>query len=697
MKFFLIILFTITYSIDLNECNNTKSILSPNKLIKNNDFLYGSTSGGLFTYDMKNKGFLKDNIPIFCDELVQFDQFNNEDFWFLCRNGVLYNSSNLMINHLDVNMAIDFIIHDHSIFVLYEDESAYGIMKFNFSNNDIVFEDYYQGFTYSYSEEFISISILENDLFLLTDEGIYLGDINSDLKLPSSWSFINHLGSPLDFFLNQDRLLLIFNNYLNIINKEDFSTINTIDFDLGDYIDFSIHDDSLYLLGTEKIIFLNNAIEIINEYIYDFEPAKSLLVNEDIYIGIKDQGFWALSDNQIAKCSPNTLLSNDIEAITYSDEKLYGVNRNGVFIIREDNVITNLLSDQENSSYLDETNSSECDFFNGVQLDYIPGSKISSSIALNNKKIYIPNSGILPDENSNQGGLIILDVENFIVDDIIGTSELDGLGGIYFQDIDDSYMTINQVKIDSNERLWVVNPYAEHNNEILAYYDFQEETWGHIESPDEKSYLPQEIALDQWGRIWVAFRNEPIINSNTIYSNGGVKLVTPSGVWLDVQNLESLPGDDPNVNVWSIDFGHFQGNDILWVLSSNGVQGYSISGTRIDPIYPIDFFTNIPFVKGDKIRVDAQNNVWITTSHSGVRVIKNDISFWPSEEGFTVSNSEILSNVVRDIAFNKNEGIAYLATDSGLSMLGIPFEENRSNSKVGVSPYPFIVNNFQTL
>ena len=112
MKFFLIIIFTFTYSIDLNEWSNTKSILSPNKLIKNNDFLYGATPGGLFTYDMTNKDFLKDNIPIFCDELVQFEQFNNEDFWFLCRNGILYSSSNLMINHLEISMAIDFIIHN---------------------------------------------------------------------------------------------------------------------------------------------------------------------------------------------------------------------------------------------------------------------------------------------------------------------------------------------------------------------------------------------------------------------------------------------------------------------------------------------------------------------------------------------------------------------------------------------------------
>ena len=252
-------------------------------------------------------------------------------------------------------------------------------------------------------------------------------------------------------------------------------------------------------------------------------------------------------------------------------------------------------------------------------------------------------------------------------------------------------MTINQVKADDYGKIWIVNPYAEHSDKILVYHDLEDDSWGHIISPDQESYLPQEIAFDKWGRIWIAFRDEPRINSDETYSNGGIKLVTQSGVWLDVDNLSSLPGDDSNVNIWSIDFGEFEGNDILWVLSSNEVQGYSINGARIDPIYPIDFFTNIPFIKGDKIRVDAQNNVWITTSHSGVRVIKNDISFWPSSDGLTSENSKILSDVVRDIAFDDNEGIAFLATDKGISILGIPFKENKKNTAVGVSPNPFIV------
>ena len=80
-----------------------------------------------------------------------------------------------------------------------------------------------------------------------------------------------------------------------------------------------------------------------------------------------------------------------------------------------------------------------------------------------------------------------------------------------------------------------------------------------------------------------------------------------------------MPGNDENVSVWSINFSNFQGNEILWVLTSSGVQGYSISPSlngdffnddfsddylfRIDEIYPLDFLQTFHFLKGIKLKL----------------------------------------------------------------------------------------------
>ena len=39
----------------------------------------------------------------------------------------------------------------------------------------------------------------------------------------------------------------------------------------------------------------------------------------------------------------------------------------------------------------------------------------------------------------------------------------------------------------------IAKTYFEHTNNILAYFDSSDDSWGYIESPDEISYLPQEL------------------------------------------------------------------------------------------------------------------------------------------------------------------------------------------------------------
>ena len=89
--------------------------------------------------------------------------------------------------------------------------------------------------------------------------------------------------------------------------------------------------------------------------------------------------------------------------------------------------------------------------------------------------------------------------------------------------------------------------------------------------------------------------------------------------------------------------------------------------------------------------IDSQNNKWIIT-HQGVWVIQESTEFWPSEDGLNAKNSGLLSDVVYDIAFDDNQGLAYLATDKGISILQIPFSSNPTKKEsMYLSPNPFII------
>ena len=696
------------FNLNLNQWKNISTDLSPNHLVKVEENLYGSGKGGFFIYDLESNEFTLNNHN-HCLEVASILSDQNDNLWVLCENGTIYKqNSNLIINHLNINQAIDFIIVEESIYVIYKNDNVYGIADFSFNSNSLIYNDYYESFTENIYEEFKSITVLNNYIYLLTDNGFYYADIDSNLKLPNNWNTLDDINIPEDICSFDNKLIFINTNLLQVFNvgvDSVFTLIESINFELGDFVTQSSNSSVLSVLGNDKIVTFDSDFDILAEYEGDFSNATCIYPESSkVYLGVVDQGFWIV-DQSIQKCAPNCPMTFDIEALYFSDKKLYGVSRDGVFVYVQDDFF-NLLSNRNQNNYLMSDYINDCNLFNAHQLSYIPGSKVSSSIISYNNEIFIPNSGIVPNESEQRGGLITINENDFTVDNIVGESQLEGLNGIYDSNTN-NYLTINQIKKDNLNRIWVVNPYAEQSGHILSVVNPEDKSWSNIQAPDNQSYLPQEITFDSNGLGWVAFRYETKLVNSDIYSNGGLKIVTPNGDWYLVENLEALPGNDDNVSVWSINFSNFQGNEILWVLTSNGVQGYSISPSlngnffnddfsddylyKIDEIYPLDFFTNISFSKGDKIKIDPQNNIWITTSHSGIYVIKNNIEFWPNSEGINVENSDILSNVVRDVAFDSENGIAYIATNKGLSQLGIPFEENQNNNNVGISPNPFVI------
>ena len=234
----------------------------------------------------------------------------------------------------------------------------------------------------------------------------------------------------------------------------------------------------------------------------------------------------------------------------------------------------------------------------------------------------------------------------------------------------------------------------------------EDESWSHVQIPDTNSFRPQTITFDQLNRAWLGFAFE----TNEInYSMGGIKVFKYSNInfdpnssdWISIINPTFLPGGDSQASVWSLVFDQM---NFLWVMNEKGIQGYEVSGLNeitIDPIQKyadeydkivqIDFLTHLSYSKGNRIRVDSQNNKWIIT-HQGIWVIQESMVFWPSEEGLNSDNSGLLSDIVYDVAFDNDKGLAYLATDKGISVLQIPFADNPSKKQsMYLSPNPFII------
>jgi len=428
---------------------------------------------------------------------------------------------------------------------------------------------------------------------------------------------------------------------------------------------------------------------------------------DDVVIGLDNHGFL-VCDLNTELCEhyvPNTPAYNQFQAITVLGNHSVAALRNdplgmaerwGGVAIWNDGVFSHVLPEEYCASF--PLIAGPHNHFEGDLIQYHPGSKPPWSIVETVRgTLMFTNSGITPSTPGYRGGVIEVDpqsLETTVYDTTAGI--LDGLFGVYYEGWTNSYLTVHQITRDPLDNIWVVNPYSEQYNHTAAVQTASAAEWVHVTADDYFYYLPQEVAFDGNGRAWFGYRRALNYDQDELFSAGGVRVLDYHD---NIRNVAQHQWHDVNVdlpgsNVWSLTIDQ-QG--MLWVLTDGGVQGYIVypSGDlfQSSPIYPQDFFGYIPFRQGDHIRVDSQNNKWIVTRHSGVRVIKENTGFWPTEEGFTSENSPLLSNIVNDIAFDDSAGVAYLATDLGISILKLPFQSQKAESvtELAFSPNPFYI------
>ncbi len=284
------------------------------------------------------------------------------------------------------------------------------------------------------------------------------------------------------------------------------------------------------------------------------------------------------------------------------------------------------------------------------------------------------------------GGILRLnfdDVGGYVTYDTTG-GRLNGLAG-------DGFITIRHMARDRQGNVWIANPYGELTDNSLAVLQ-TDGSWARFSTGESNNFLnrmPTEIAFDSQDRVWIA--SQVVVSRNSF---GGIAVLDHGPSLEDKSDDQwrqlsvKLEADDSNT-VWSLVFDH---NGILWTVSPQGVMGFEVEADlklrRFINFGPL--LSDIPFVEGSKIRVDAQNNKWISTPTDGVWVLLDNTTFWPSVEGINSRNSRLASDEILDIVLDDEEGVAYIATAKGISSLKIPFREELADySGMVIFPSPY--------
>lgn len=589
------------------------------------------------------------------------------------------------IDHLEIDAVHDITINTDVVFAVYQSGLQYGILDFRFDASNLpYFQNHYSHFPQQVTMIY-DIDIYGNSIFLTTDSGLFSANFTEDvLSSASSWTEIAPQVDAVQFIPGIVPVLVT-SSSIWILNQSDNwqQVYGSLSGDILD-ADFDQNEGIYSVLTNYNYYEFSTSLQLLPEYPFHVPDVSDFrcYTRADGFtaIGLENKGFLILDQVDLTHQFhvPNTLAANNYTAITVSPTGwLGGAGKDaGVFFL-DGNQVTNYLSTTIAASYfLDDENP---DNFTAVSLAYAIGSNAPWSIHFSNiGHLIFSNSGMPPSEPGFRGGVVEIDpvTYQYSVYDTTG-GILDGLNGMYNQSWNNRYITTNQMTKDASGNLWVANPYSETYNHIAAIQMADGQTWTHVTGPDLSSHLPNEIAFDLQGRAWFALEEALPINDNIDeYADGGLRVVNTAGtlfnedddVWIDIINQEILP--DPSV--WSIDIDQ---NNVIWVLTSNGVQGYTDQmtemGIQLQPVSDEVYLTHLPLYKGDHIRVDSDNTKWITTRHSGVFAIREDLSFWPDENGLKTENCGILSDNVFDVAFDEENDIIYFATDKGISGLTI--------------------------
>ena len=510
-----------------------------------------------------------------------------------------------------------------------------------------------------------AVSSDANNFYAATAQGLKQAAISSDLSNYNNWQLIgNNNAAQTVINCNNNAIIIQRSDSIFQLNNNNYSFVYT---DVPWQIN-SIHFSQNKILvceknsnGNAKIVQLTIAGVIEKTFTSAstiVDPRAAILDDTDIWIADSVAGLSKnTNETYIPNGPPGTadgqmiFANNNLYAAAGSinDNWNYQHNKNGVYTFSND-----IWSSKS--------------YYNAPILDTV----LDFICLANNKKDQTIWAG------SYLGGLIAFTNDSITIYKK-GNSTLQGTIG------DEYTVRISGLAFDQNDNLWIGN-YGAPN--IL-----------HVKKPD-----------NTFKAFSVPFTlNENAIGQIICDDNNNIWMLSPQGNGLICFNygnsIDDLSDDQWRYFQASLQQGNLPDNtvvclakdvnNIIWLGTNNGIDIFTCAEDVFNP----NCQATLPVVKEGQfagylfhnervqsIAVDAANRKWIATKN-GVWLTSADGD--KIIERFTVDNSPLLSNDVKQIAINPQNGEVFFATTKGIcSYRGTAVDAATNNGSVLVFPNP---------
>ncbi len=691
-------LFTIlTAQVRVGEWAAYTSSLQINDLVEKDSLLICATNGGVLVYDRdrdlfttytKMDGLLGTN-------LNQLSVDPHGQIWIggASPNGFLQIlSHNFVVQKtLDMNLTeiADLALSDSIAFAVFLDNQDWGIMELRYDGDQYFYKDVYTNWPTSINN--IAAILLHHELlFVATDRGLFIGNwVTTNLKNPDNWQHLSFLTSAITTFKKDgDGILLVMGRDIYHFTPGDTAAKLIWD---------HYHDYELQLVDVVRDQ-EGNLVGIRRQHFVDMSHTGvtwqrrlgidlyniSLLADGQLAIGAEN-GLIVVDQNErtFDYQKPNGLVTNLVSAIhVLSDGRMVAGSRKGL-MIKENAGWRNIVGTNRDDLRIHENKD-----YSKFVADTIPvhfGNYIADLEEGSDGLLYCSIRGTYPEPRRHGGGIVIIDIDDPANFTLIDTAHLD-----YF---DDEYMVVKDVARDPFNNLWIADTYATTRHEPLKVLQ-PDSTWGSFsvsESGGALSLTPNTIDFDSWGRVWIgSFEDD---NNIASARDGGLVMLNYSGDPAAPDDTEwtvvRVNADATTNTVWSIGISS---QDVLYSLTPKGLNGLYLQFSDDDPVssYSRIYYPNIAFSAGSRLSIDPMDNVWACSPSEGIYILTSSAGYWPDINGITAENSYLLSNEVSAVAFDRQKGLAYIATSKGINVLKIPFAEPKTSyTSVTVFPSPY--------
>jgi|GEM_PF-563360 len=673
-KYFIFSILTglLISQVRVGEMKSITSSLDVRSLIASGDEIILATGGGLAVYHLNSrdyKVYTKDHGLVDTD-LKTVHKGPKGYIWIGSESGVqiwnLEEENLLDWFQLGIEEVSGFVTYKDLIYGAIKQAGVWGTMEFIHANDKVYYRDFYGRDDIGQINDIVKFG---EDIILSTDQGLLSG--NPHKTHPIYWTNpFPEIETPVIAIDQKDGELALVtseaiysvklndNPVLLVTNETAFSTIQSIAV-RGSLDYMAVTDSAIYQIGTDQFE------KQFSDTGFRFSEINT---NNSISIIGTSLGFVTFDGSTLSHIAGNEPIVSSPQAISItSADQLIMAGEKGISL-------------KQHFSWFNGSNELlNTEFGSNPHLvnNRFDMGNIISDIIRKNDMVYIGLS------QSKSGGIWGTGLEDGgVVVDIISYPKLipDSSGT-------DSVYIILGIAGDKNDNLWAIStntakkPLSVINGDQYRHFSINES--GSVLSSESRS-----ITIDNFNRVWIGSPSGLVM-----YKYSGNVFNPTDEVW----HPEDVDPDGIKRSVLDINVST---KNRLWILTNIGLVHKDLQVSETNPVnqtgptatngelYP--YFPNVVFNQSSRIKFDPRGNVWVTSPTDGVHIVTENGEYWPDINGLNESKSTLLSNHVNDVTFDTDEGLAYIATKKGVSVVKIPYaEENKTYNSVTIFPSPF--------